>query len=63
MMGRGRPAMGVPKEFIKEYNKFQSGEYGDISKKQFARLKGIPISTFSRYENSLKTISKQVRKT
>lgn len=31
-MGRGRPVTGVPKEFIKEYNKFQSGEYGNISK-------------------------------
>ncbi len=61
-MGRGRPAMGISKEFIKEYNKFQSGEYGDISKKQFAKLKGIPISTFYRYENSLKAIDRQEKK-
>lgn len=61
-MGRGRPATGVPKEFIKEYNKFQSGEYGNISKKEFAKLKGIPISTFYRYENSLKAIDSQEKK-
>ena len=61
-MRRGRPTTGVPKEFIKEYIKFQSGEYGDISKKQFAKLKGIPISTFYRYENSLKVIDNQEKK-
>ena len=61
-MGRDRPAIGVPKEFIKEYSKFQSGAYGDISKKQFAKLKGIPISTFYRYENSLKAIDSQEKK-
>lgn len=27
----GRPATGVPKEFVKEYNKLQAGEYGNIS--------------------------------
>lgn len=61
-MGRGRPATGVPKEFIKEYNKFQSGEYENISKKEFAKLKGISISTFYRYENSLKAIDSQGKK-
>lgn len=61
-MGRGRPATGVPKEFIKEYNKFQSGEYGSISKKEFSKLRGIPISTFYRYENSLKAIDSQEKK-
>ena len=34
----GRPATGVPKEFVKEYNKFQSGEhslqiYGNFKRK------------------------------
>ena len=61
-MGRGRPAVGVPKEFIKEYGRFRLGEYGNISKKQFAKLKGIPISTFYKYENSLKVIDKQEKK-
>lgn len=50
----GRPASGVPKEFIKEYNKFQSGEYGSISVVQFAKLQGIAVSTFYKYVNILK---------
>ncbi len=50
----GRPATGVPKEFIKEYNKFQSGEYGSISVVQFAKLHGIAVSTFYKYANILK---------
>lgn len=45
----GRPATGVPKEFVKEYNKFQSGEYGNISVVQFAKLQGIAVSTFYKY--------------
>lgn len=45
----GRPASGVPKDFIKEYNKLQSGEYGNISVVQFARLQGIAVSTFYKY--------------
>ena len=54
VMGRGRPATGVPKEFIKEYNKFQSGEYGSISVVQFAKLQGIAVSTFYKYTGILK---------
>lgn len=50
----GRPATGVPKDFIKEYNKFQSGEYGNISVVQFAKLQGIAVSTFYKYVNLLK---------
>lgn len=45
----GRPATGVPKEFIKEYNKLQSGEYGNISVVQFAKLQNIAVSTFYKY--------------
>ncbi len=45
----GRPATGVPREFVKEYNKFQSGEYGGISVVQFAKLQGIAVSTFYKY--------------
>jgi len=58
----GRTGVSVPKEFARDYKKFQSGEYGNISKNQFAKLKGIPISTFYKYESNLKTISKQERK-
>ena len=50
----GRPASGVPKDFIKEYNKLQSGEYGNISVVQFAKLQGIAVSTFYKYVNILK---------
>ena len=50
----GRPVTGIPKEFIKEYNKFQSGEYGNISVVQFAKLQGIAVSTFYKYVNILK---------
>lgn len=50
----GRPSTGVPKEFIKEYNKFQSGEYGSISVVQFAKLQGIAVSTFYKYVGVLK---------
>lgn len=50
----GRPASGVPKDFIKEYNKFQSGEYGNISVVQFSKLQGIAVSTFYKYVGILK---------
>lgn len=50
----GRPTTGVPKDFIKEYNKFQSGEYGNISVVQFAKLQGIAVSTFYKYVGILK---------
>ena len=50
----GRPATGVPKDFVKEYNKFQSGEYGSISVVQFAKLQGIAVSTFYKYVTILK---------
>ena len=50
----GRPATGVPKDFIKEYNKLQSGEYGNISVVQFSKLQGIAVSTFYKYVNILK---------
>ena len=50
----GRPATGGPKDFIKEYNKLQSGEYGNISVVQFAKLQGIAVSTFYKYVNLLK---------
>lgn len=52
----GRPQTGVPKEFIKEYKKFQSGEYGNMSVVQFARLQGIAVSTFYKYVGLLKEI-------
>lgn len=53
----GRPATGVSKEFIKEYNKFQSGEYGSISVVQFAKLQGIAVSTFYKYSDIAVTLN------
>lgn len=50
----GRPVTGVPKEFIKEYDKLQSGEYGSITVVQFAKLQGIAVSTFYKYVGILK---------
>ena len=54
----GRPVTGVPKEFIKEYNKFQSGEYGSITVVQFAKMQGIAVSTFYKYANILREKNK-----
>lgn len=45
----GRPSTGVPQHFIKEYSKFQSGEYGNISVVQFAKLQSIAVSTYYKY--------------
>ena len=50
----GRPPTGVPREFIREYNKLQSGEYGSITVVQFAKLQGIAVSTFYKYVGILK---------
>ena len=50
----GRPPTGVPREFIREYKKLQSGEYGSISVVQFAKLQGIAVSTFYKYAGILK---------
>lgn len=61
----GRPKKITGKEFAREYNSFQSGKYGDISKQQFAELLGMGRSTFASYEKNLKDsigISKQERK-
>ena len=61
----GRPKRISLAGFAREYNKFQSGKYGDISKQQFAELLGMAESTFASYEKNLKAssgISKQERK-
>ena len=61
----GRPKKISLAGFAREYNSFQSGKYGDISKQQFAELLGMAESTFASYEKRLKDssgISKQERK-
>ena len=50
----GRPATGVPKEFVKEYNKLQAGEYGNISIVKFSKMNGIAVSTFYKYASIIK---------
>ena len=49
----GRPTAEVPEEFIKEYKKFKSGEYGKMSATNFAKMLGIGRSTFYKYVNQL----------
>ncbi|MCS6133263.1 recombinase family protein [Clostridium botulinum] len=45
----GRPKAELPKEFIKEYKKFKTGAYGDISAAAFAKMLGIGRSTLYKY--------------
>lgn len=45
----GRPKVSLPKDFIKEYNKFKNGDYGKISAKGFAKMLGIGRSTLYKY--------------
>lgn len=47
----GRPQAGLPEDFIKEYKKFKSGSYGQISALQFAKMIGIGRSTLYKYIN------------
>lgn len=46
---QGRPKAELPKDFIKEYKKFKSGEYGNISATKFAKMQGIGRSTLYKY--------------
>lgn len=45
----GRPKAELPKNFIREYEKFKDGKYGDISALQFAKMLGIGRSTLYKY--------------
>lgn len=45
----GRPKAELPKEFIKEYQKFKDGAYGDMSASSFAKMLGIGRSTLYKY--------------
>lgn len=45
----GRPKAELPKDFIKEYNKFKNGVYGDMSAMAFAKMLGIGRSTLYKY--------------
>lgn len=45
----GRPKADVPNDFIKEYNKLLNGEYGSMSKVQFAKMLNMGRSTVYKY--------------
>lgn len=47
----GRPKAELPDNFIKEYEKFKNGSYGNISSTQFAKMMGIGRSTLYKYIN------------
>lgn len=45
----GRPKTELPNNFIKEYDKFKKGEYGNMSASGFAKMLGIGRSTLYKY--------------
>lgn len=45
----GRPKAELLSNFIKEYNKFKSGEYGNITASALAKMLGIGRSTLYKY--------------
>jgi DNA invertase Pin-like site-specific DNA recombinase len=45
----GRPKAELPKEFIREYNKFKNGDYGNITASGLAKMLGIGRSTLYKY--------------
>lgn len=51
----GRPKVALPNNFIREYNKFREGRYGDMSAAAFAKMCGISRTTLYKYINILNT--------
>jgi DNA invertase Pin-like site-specific DNA recombinase len=45
----GRPKAELPKDFIKQYDKFKSGGYGDMTAIGFAKMIGIGRATLYKY--------------
>ena len=45
----GRPKTELPNNFIKEYNKFKNGDYGNITASGLAKMLGIGRSTLYKY--------------
>lgn len=52
----GRPNVELPDNFIKEYKKFKSGQYGNMTATGFAKMMGIGRATLYKY---VKIIKKQ----
>ena len=51
--GIGRPKADIPQDFLTEYRKFKSGEYGKMSVAKFANMIGIGRSTLYKYIKQL----------
>lgn len=47
----GRPQAKLSRDFIKEYEKFKTGEYGKMSASGFAKMLGIGRATLYKYIN------------
>ena len=47
----GRPKAELSKEFVREYEKFLNGDYGEMTKTGFAKYLGIGRSTLYKYIN------------
>lgn len=47
----GRPKAELPKDFIKQYDKFKNGGYGDMTATGFAKMIGIGRATLYKYIN------------
>ena len=47
----GRPKAELPQDFIKQYRKYSSGDYGKITASNFAKMLGIGRSTLYKYIN------------
>lgn len=45
----GRPKAELPKDFIKQYEKFRNGDYGKMSATGFAKMLGIGRATLYKY--------------
>lgn len=45
----GRPQVELPKDFIKQYEKYKSGEYGKMTASGFAKMLGLGRSTLYKY--------------
>lgn len=49
----GRKESDIPEVFIREYKKYKSGVYGNMSTTNFAKMMGIARSTFYKYRDEI----------
>lgn len=55
----GRPHAKLPDNFVREYNKFKEGKYGDITASGFAKMLGIGRATLYKYIDIYKAEEKK----